>query len=423
MCKEPSAPFLATFNRVGFFWVGIIFAVLVTNAIYLFEVVIATWWHTDYAISSGGGFLRGNDFIAFWTAADLALRGDFAAAYDVSTIQTVQRQLVGVDNWGVMPWLYPPTFVLLLLPLGLLTYLSALALWQTLPLVGFMFVMSRIGLPTVLFWLIPLSAAVVQTIVTGQNGLLTALLLGAGLLSLQRNPKMAGIFFALATFKPQLAVLIGPALIFGRHWRALGIMAAALAILILVSVAVFGMEPWLAFFQNLTYAKEQVVLGKLPWRRMPTIFSAVLMSGGDANWAQIIQGMIALAATAGVAWAWWRPVQFNLRAALLVAAIPLVTPFAYDYDLVILLLPIAWLIVDSERIPLIHVEIAAMMLAWVLPTWWALGLVRETDIQFGPLILSLLYGVILSRCIREPMASARNNYSDTVNISKNASTN
>ncbi len=391
-------------DRIGLFWVGVIFAILGANAVYLVQALIATWLPADPAISGGGGFLRGNDFIAFWTVADLALREELALAYDVTAIQAAERQLLGVEQWGVIPWLYPPTFVLLLLPFGLLPYLSALALWQTLPLVGFMLVMSRIGLPTLLFCLILLSAAVIQTIVTGQNGLLVALLMAGGLLSLERHPRIAGVLFALVTFKPQLALLVAPALVIGGQWRALGAMMAALAVLIIITVTAFGAEPWLAFFQNLSYAQNQVALGNLPWRRMPTIFVAARMSGLDAAPAQLIQGVVALGVAVGVAWAWWRRAPFNLRAALLVAAIPLVTPFAYDYDLVILLLPIAWLILESQRAPLKHAEIAVMVLVWMLPSWWMLALVRETGVQFGPLILLALYGVILIRALRTQRA-------------------
>jgi hypothetical protein len=387
-------------DRVGFFWVGVIFAILGANAVYLVQGLIATWLPADPAVSSGGGFLRGNDFIAFWTAADLALRGEFALAYDVTAIQAAERQLVGVEGWGVMPWLYPPTYVLMVLPLGLLPYLSSLALWQTLPLAGFMLVMSRIGLAPLLYWFIPLSAAVIQTIVTGQNGLLVALLMAGGLLSLERHPWIAGLLFALVTFKPQLALLVAPALVIGGQWRALGAMMVALAVLIIITVVAFGAEPWLAFFQNLSFAHNQVALGNLPWRRMPTIFAAARMSGLDVAPAQLIQGFVSLGVIAGVAWAWWRKVSFGLKAALLVAAIPLVTPFAYDYDLVILLLPVAWLVLEAQRAPLKHIEIAVMVLAWALPSWWMLTLVRETGVQFGPVILLALYGVILNRALR-----------------------
>jgi hypothetical protein len=240
--------------------------------------------------------------------------------------------------------------------------------------------------------------------VTGQNGLLVALLMAGGLLSLERHPRIAGVLFALVTFKPQLALLVAPALVIGGQWRALGAMMAALVVLIIITVTAFGAEPWLAFFQNLSYAQNQVALGNLPWRRMPTIFVAARMSGLDAAPAQLIQGVVALGVAVGVAWAWWRRAPFNLRAALLVAAIPLVTPFAYDYDLVILLLPIAWLILESQRAPLKHAEIAVMVLVWMLPSWWMLALVRETGVQFGPLILLALYGVILIRALRTQRA-------------------
>ena len=387
-------------EAVGPLWSALIFAILIGNAVYLVQALIATWVPADPAIGTVGGFIRGNDFIAFWSAVDLALQGMPELAYDVTAIRNAEMRLIGAENWGVMPWFYPPTYFLLMLPFGLLPYLSALALWQTLPLAGFMLVMSRVGLPPLLFCLVPLSAAIVQTIVTGQNGLLMALLLAGGLLSLERHPSIAGVFFALATFKPQLALLVGPALVIGGHWRALGTMVAALSVLIIVSFAAFGFGPWLAFFQSLSYAQEQLALDNLPWRRMPTIFAAVRMSGFDATSAQLVQGVISLGIFAGVAWTWWRRVAFNTRAALLVAAIPLTTPWAYDYDLVILLLPSAWLVLEAQREPLRFAEIAVIVLVWMLPSWWVPVLVREIGVQFGPVILLAFYGMILHRALR-----------------------
>ena len=334
-------------DRVGPFWVVLIFAILGANAIYLVQALIATWLPADPAMAIGGGlirggegfitgggyirdggFIRGNDFYLFWTPANLAVRGEFESAYDVTAIQTAYQQLIGVEGRGRPPWPYPPTYVLLMLPFGLLSFFSALALWQTLPLIGFMLVLSRLGLPLLLYWLIPLSASVVQTIVTGANGLLMALLLAGGLLSLERHPKIAGVLFALVTIKPQLALLVGPALLIGGHWRALGAMVAAFAVLVGISLAAFGAGIWPAFFESLSYIHDQLVLGTVRWTRMPTIFVAARMSGLDVTSAQLVQGVVALGAAAGVAWAWWHRVPFNLRAALLVAAILLTTPYA-----------------------------------------------------------------------------------------------
>ena len=390
------------FDQVGPFWVGVIFAILCGNAVYLVQALIATWAPADPSIVTAGGFIRGNDFIALWTAVDLAVEGKVETIYDAGAIQAAQQQLTGVETTADRRFLSPPTYLLMVLPLGLLPYLTALSLWQTVPLLAFLLVMARMGLPPLLYWLLPLSAAVVQTIVTGQNGLLTALLLAGGLLSLERHPRVAGVLFALVTFKPQLALLIAPALLIGGYWRALGAMVVALALLIIVSLAAFGFGPWLAFFQNLAYAQDQLALGHLPWRRMPTVFVAARMSGLDTTAAQLVQGAVSLCVVAGTAWVWWRPVSFNLKAALLVAAIPLTTPWAHDYDLVILLMPIAWLILEGQHAPLRFAEIAVMVLVWMLPSWWMLALVRETGVQFGPVVLLAFYGLVLNRALRAP---------------------
>ncbi len=389
-----------SFDQVGPFWVGVIFAILCGNAVYFAQALIATWAPADPSIVTAAGFIRGNDFIALWTAVDLAGEGRVDRIYDAGTIQAAQQQLTGVETTADRRFLSPPTFLLMVLPLALLPYLPALSLWQIVPLVAFLLVMARMGLPPLLYWLLPLSAAVVQTIVTGQNSLLVALLLAAGLLSLERHPWVAGVFFALVTFKPHLALLIAPVLVIGGYWRALGAMAAALAVLIIITVMAFGLGPWFAFFQNLSYAQDQLALGHLPWRRMPTVFVAARMSGLDAASAQLAQGVVALGVIAGVVWAWWRGVPFGLKAALLVAAIPLTTPWAHDYDLVILLMPIAWLILEAQRVPLRFAEITILVLVWILPSWWALAVVRETGVQFGPLILLAFYGMILNRALR-----------------------
>ena len=261
--------FARAFDRFGFFWVGLIFLVLIGNAAYLVKILILTWAFSYPVIVTTEGDIGGSDFIALWPALGLALGGEAELAYDRLAIKTVLQQLTGIETWADKRFLHPPTYLLVMLPLGLLPYFSALALWQILPFVGFLFVMAHMGLPRVLFWLLPLSGAVVTNIASGQNGLLLGLFLAGGLLSLERHPRLAGVLFALVTVKPQIALLIAPALLVGRHWSALGVMAATVAVMIIGSFAAFGPEPWFAFFQNLPFALDQLTLGNLPWRRIP----------------------------------------------------------------------------------------------------------------------------------------------------------
>src|SRR5579862_8876525 len=82
----------------------------------------------------------GYDFIAFWSAARLALGGQAAAAYDWTAIAAAHRLAVPGLKDIVFAFHYPPTFLLTILPLGLLAYPVALvtfvgstaALWAAL---------------------------------------------------------------------------------------------------------------------------------------------------------------------------------------------------------------------------------------------------------------------------------------------------
>ena len=67
-------------------------------------------------------------------------------------------------------------------------------------------------------------------------------------------------------------------------------------------------------------------------------------------------------------------------------------------------MPIAWLILVGQSKPLSHLEIAIIVLVWMLPSPWTLALVQETGISFGPLILLAFYGLILNRALRAPRA-------------------
>src|SRR6202023_3344335 len=69
----------------------------------------------------------------------------------------------------------------------------------------------------------------------GQNGFLTAGLLGAALLSLPRRPLLSGILFGLLAYKPQFGLLIPIALLAGGQWRAT--ISAGLTVVALMTVA------------------------------------------------------------------------------------------------------------------------------------------------------------------------------------------
>lgn len=62
----------------------------------------------------------GIDFQVFWTAAGLALSGDPAAVHDPMVMAQAREFTVMGDGRG-SPWLYPPSFRLLALPLAFMS--------------------------------------------------------------------------------------------------------------------------------------------------------------------------------------------------------------------------------------------------------------------------------------------------------------
>jgi len=400
MARPPAKTSHGMPDRVRLIWASLIFVFVAVNSYYLINALAATWHNSDSSIVTSDGFIRGNDFIALWPALKLAVGGQAELAYDKDAIRVVQRELTGFDTSADRRFLHPPTYLLMLYPLGQPSYFTALAIWQVLPLLCFLFVMSRMGLPRTLFLLLPVSGAVVQNMVSGQNGALSAVFLAGGLLCFEKRPGIAGVLFGLLTFKPQLALLVAPALIVGGHWRVLFAMCATVMVAILASLVAFGFEPWAQFFRGLFFAQGQLAQGNLPWPRIPSAFVAARMTGLDPTLAQVFQGVVAVAAFAGVAWAWRRPICFHLKAASLVAAIPLATPWIHDYDLVILLVAMAWLILDARREQIRGLEIAILSLAWMFPAGWFGKLLPVQGLPYGFVVVLAFYGLVMHRIFR-----------------------
>src|SRR5690606_37646255 len=126
--------------------------------------------------------------------------------------------------------------------------------------------------------------ALVANVLVGQNGFLTAALIGFALVFLQRRPVLAGICLGLLTYKPHFGILFPVALIAAGNWRAFftaGVTAFALAA---ASVAVYGFAPWLAFLRWLPVTSQAFLSeGRAEIEKMQSLF-ALLRTLGMAEW-------------------------------------------------------------------------------------------------------------------------------------------
>ena len=105
---------------------------------------------------------------------------------------------------------------------------------------------------------------------------------------------------------------------------------------------------------------------------------------------------VAVAAVVASVWAWRKDLPFELRAAILRLATTLITPYLLDYDLVLLALPIAWLVIDGREHGFLPWEKTMLFALWMLPlVSRATG--SALHIPLGAPVLMLGFGIAIRR--------------------------
>lgn len=342
------------------------------------------------------GVRVGNDFIVFYSSALLASGGEAASAYDLAILNTYQHDVLGVEP-EALPWRYPPVYFFFLLPFTYLGYLGAFWAWSALTILGLMIVIRRITPVWYLPLLVPLCLPVAYTMVAGQNGTLTAIVIGAGLIMLPRSAKVAGIILGLLVYKPQLAVVIPFCLLAGRYYSALISMVVTAIVLVLMSWIIFGADPWVAFFQGLSSQTNSAFgADQVNWERIPTVVITAMQVFDSSRTAWMLQVGVALFALTLAVWVWRATTEPGVRALALVASTPLVSPYIWDYDIAILIIPIAFLASESWGGKWTTGKFIILLSMWFAEPTLRLMSVK-IGLQLGPFLWAVLlvYSVIL----------------------------
>lgn len=319
------------------FWCG--------TFLFLLYLFVKSW-----ELSSGDPTLESRriDFIAFWAAARLALAGRPLAAFDPAAL----AEAAGVDAGTVenLRWLYPPAFHALIAPLGLLPYWAAWVAFAIVSAAALALAADGPARPLPGGWRLVVVSPVtlIGCLAIGQTSLLWTAGLMAALWAIRQERRVAaGAWIALLTIKPQLGILVPVALLAARNWRTFAAASAIAAVVILGPTALFGVEYWRHFLADLDGTVARMERGYVLDRLVST-YGFLRAAGADHAPALAAQLMATVMLGAAVAWTWSRTaLGTDLKFAVLCAAIPLATPYAYYYEMVLTLAAGVFLVRDG----------------------------------------------------------------------------
>jgi len=353
-------------------------------------------------LPSGAPF---GDWLALWTWARFLVEHPTTEMYDPSILHAGQAA-AGLEASQYYPFAYPPSFLLVLWPMGLLpsgvAYGALLVL--SLPLYLWATVGKRWRSPVTLAALIAPTTAI--SIVAGQTGFLASALLIGGLRLAGRRPILAGLLLGLLTYKPQIGLLVPVALVSAKLWRCAASACATFLLLFAVTSAAFGPGIWVTWFAAIPGFSSQVAAeGGRILHLMPTVMSTLLQIGAPPTAARLAQGAATIAIM-GVVWASFRAGPTRPAAATLLVGTLLATPYAFLYDMPIVATAAFWVIQERHDSGGCFGwgEILVLTIAAIAPMTMPAEAARP---PVSAISLVLLLGVILRRSwtLRHPAES------------------
>lgn len=367
-------------------------ALLAFYAVALAALLVTSDGMTDYA-----GRPLGTDFSNVYAAGRMAADGRAAEAWDWPRHHAEQKAVFADDAIPFYGWHYPPFFLIAAAALSILPYTAAWLCWMaaTAPL----YLMTiRAILPERAALLAALAfPAVFLNVTHGQNGFLTAALLGGALVLLDRRPLVAGVLIGLLAYKPQFGLLIPLALAASGRWRVIASAAATVVILSVAATALFGVHVWSAFLES-AHPTRTIVLeqGATGWEKIQSVFSALRALGAPLDIAYAGQAAIALLSAAGVFLLWRSKARDAVKAAGLIVASLLATPYVMDYDFMALAPAIAFLAAEGMKRGFGPYEKSILALVFLTPLA-ARGVAEATLVPLGLLSLLALAGLICAK--------------------------
>jgi hypothetical protein len=343
----------------------------------------------------------GVDFVNTWSAPRIAWCEGVMAVFDPDAYYAALVKLFRPDIDSYV-WVYPPSFLLFATPFSLPPYWFGFIVWTLCGLAIYAAVVlaqvapNQRGLASLMLLVAP--ATIINTI-TGQNGFFTGAMLLGGVALLERRPLLAGVPFGLLVIKPHLALLVPVALLAIGAWRTIAVTVTTAAILILCTLATWGVDPWFAWLSKAGPHAYHDLERFEGFHRlmMPSVFASLRASGVSASLAGVPQLIVALAVVVVTPIAFRRTNDKRLRALVLSSGALLATPYAYHYAMTGVTGAILWVITCSRSATRLSAWFFG--LAWVLPA--AIYYLHILHIGASPLIIGCVY-VMAVMCAFRP---------------------
>jgi hypothetical protein len=415
----------------------------------------------------------GLDFLPFYAAGTFVREARPAAMYDIDALRTRERAIAAANGLalgeGFGPFWNPPFFALPFALLAGLPFRAALGVWMginfaalgiAIALLCRMLARSDLsgssdgaGRADWRTWgLVPLlavsSVPFLLAVTHGQNTFCSLLLLTCAVLAWRsRRAILAGLFVGLLAYKPQLAALVGVVALIDLGWPVFAGAALSGGLMLLAAVLTMpgiaatyrtSLPRLLQFMQvEHVYLWERHVTLKAFWRLLlqghaagevaisvtllaslcaATLLVALLVAAFRCRW-QRKRGHreypSLLASGHMIASANILNVPFSLGRDRLIAAtvvtMPLVMPFYFDYDLLLLAIP-AVLVAAGGRAFIAGRARTLLVGAWSALFVWMIvnpDVAELTRINGAVPLLGIVAAVLVTRALRRDVETTQ----------------
>lgn len=333
------------------------------------------------------------DFLVFHAATWAWSAGKTDLIYSVGGLTNLQNVLYADTLTRPLlfrPFLYPPTWLVLVLPFGALAFAQASALFMAATVVTATLLVGRHDRWG---WLAILaSPAAAWTVLAGQNSFLTLGLFWGGLRLVERAPVAAGLLLGLLSYKPQVWLLVPVALLAARQWRALGWTVVTAGGLVLLSAAVLGPDLWLGYLEAMREAGSPGIVDRMfkgVFRQMTTPWAMARILGLPPGPSGMLQLVASLLAGVAVWIAYRRFPPGEARIAVLATATLLASPYGLNYELLLLMPAVVSLFRRGAAHGFLRGEWSLHAILWLLP--YLIVMLNDLGLPLAPAAL-LLFG-------------------------------